>query len=327
METPSEPLPKQNNELRPARPAGSGLSSLDVELPHRRELPGRRNLQLGILSLIAAAGLIVVGIFFMGSRALVPVATALATLTLLWLLARGRLLRQRNGIFLALGLVCLMGATVALFERAYVVGAEMARARVAQSRQRAQNKIPPPTLDAKPALLSAEMGVPPVDTASVRAVRVLKDSTVAVDQKAYLVKAGEVFPYHSQQGGEVVFSINDMLLSLPTDAVEIFGGRASAPVPVTNVAKPEPETVAQVTRRAQIEVMRRFPALGVKDSPENEMFVEMYRELRNSGNSLLKDPEWPLHIAETLAEREGWRLKKELPPVEETQQKSDPAPQ
>ena len=69
------------------------------------------------------------------------------------------------------------------------------------------------------------------------------------------------------------------------------------------------ETAAQVTQRAQKEALRRYPALGVKDSPANILFVETYRELRNSGSDALKDAEWPIHLADSLARREGWEKK------------------
>ncbi len=66
------------------------------------------------------------------------------------------------------------------------------------------------------------------------------------------------------------------------------------------------ETPAQITQRSQKEAIRRYPALGIKNSPENLLFIEMYRELRNTNSELLKDPEWPLDVAQMLARKEGW---------------------
>ena len=35
------------------------------------------------------------------------------------------------------------------------------------------------------------------------------------------------------------------------------------------------------------EVIRRYPALGVKDSLENQMFITTYKEIRDAGDSVL----------------------------------------
>ena len=67
------------------------------------------------------------------------------------------------------------------------------------------------------------------------------------------------------------------------------------------------DSAAETTRKAQAEATRRYPGLGVKDSPENKSFVEAYQELKYAGGgSFFEDPEWPLRLAEMLAAREGW---------------------
>ena len=58
---------------------------------------------------------------------------------------------------------------------------------------------------------------------------------------------------------------------------------------------------------AQKEAIRRFPALGIKDSLENAVFVETYQRLRESGNTeFFSNPEWPIALADQLAKRDGW---------------------
>jgi hypothetical protein len=143
-------------------------------------------------------------------------------------------------------------------------------------------------------------------------VKVLQDSRVLVNGKPYLIKTGELFALDSIKEGEVVFQANELRLSLPEDAVEVTGiasgasasNAAPAPVPATTSA-------VKVTRRSQEEAVRRYPALGVKDSAENKLFVETYLDWKNSKSELLDDPEWPLLLADLLAKREGWERKSE----------------
>jgi hypothetical protein len=68
-----------------------------------------------------------------------------------------------------------------------------------------------------------------------------------------------------------------------------------------------PETPETVTARAQREAIRRYPALGVKNSLENQMFVSTYNEIREAGgDDFFTNPEWPIELAELLAKRERW---------------------
>lgn len=73
----------------------------------------------------------------------------------------------------------------------------------------------------------------------------------------------------------------------------------NAPVPA--------DPVAQATNRSIIEVRRRYPALGVNGSPENQIYLEAYRELERLRPDFFEKPEWPIHLAEIVAKREGWR--------------------
>ncbi len=67
------------------------------------------------------------------------------------------------------------------------------------------------------------------------------------------------------------------------------------------------DPVAQATNRSIIEVRRRYPALGVNGSPENQIYLEAYRELERLRPDFFEKPEWPIHLAEIVAKREGWR--------------------
>ena len=54
--------------------------------------------------------------------------------------------------------------------------------------------------------------------------------------------------------------------------------------------------------------MRRYPALAIKDSLENSMFISTYKQLRESPGSgeFFANPEWPIELAELLAKQQGW---------------------
>jgi hypothetical protein len=62
-----------------------------------------------------------------------------------------------------------------------------------------------------------------------------------------------------------------------------------------------------VTVGAKNEATRRYPALGVKDSVENTLFVAAYRKYKDEGKAaFFSNPEWPLELAEILATRHHW---------------------
>ncbi|MEK0447054.1 MAG: hypothetical protein RLZZ399_2375 [Verrucomicrobiota bacterium] len=67
------------------------------------------------------------------------------------------------------------------------------------------------------------------------------------------------------------------------------------------------DAIAQATKRSVLEAKRRYPALGRPDSPESQIYIEAYSELQRNRPDFLEKPEWPIHLAEILAKREGWR--------------------
>jgi hypothetical protein len=110
---------------------------------------------------------------------------------------------------------------------------------------------------------------------------------------------------------------------LKTMAVQEPVVRAADPVEVTPVSKPGPDAAVsgagavalpvpppmagQDPRMAAIEeARRRFPAIWVLGSPENQAFREAAEQLKRSGPDLLKEPDWVLRLAESLAREEGW---------------------
>ncbi len=278
---------------------------------------GPRNLFWGVFTLFLAALLLVVAMFFKGVVALLSVFTCLATFTALFVLSRLHVFRQRNGGFLALGLVCLIGALIPLMEKAYSSAKDLFLARATSG----------PVV----ALHSSETGTPllteffalPKPDGDGKQVNVLRDTSVEIAGKAFLVKAGERFPLVTAKGNETTFAVRDLQVSVPSNVVELIdpsalskGVTANAPQHGQPAANPAPDTksapqsdadLAEITRNAQQEAMRRYPALAMKDSLENAVFVSTYKQLKDSGsNDFFGNPEWPLELAELLAKREGW---------------------
>lgn len=291
-----------------------------VEAPQRSHVAGKGHLLGGIALLLTASALILTGTLMDGPRVLVPFFTGLACFVALWVLARWRILQQRNGGFFALGIISLVAALVSLGQSGYEklqhhlrplaldadVGDPIAEV---QKELRPQKGTKPGGSEQAIPLLSQEFGVQQPRSGEGKVVTVLQESQVKAGRKIYRVKAGEKFPLVEERDGAVYFAANETRVSLPTAKVEVSGGRPAEPtVAVRPVApEPEPETPAQVTQRAQREAMRRYPALAVGGSAENQLFVNTYKELRVVGSEVLNDPEWPLDIAESLAKRNGWR--------------------
>jgi hypothetical protein len=283
-----------------------------VDLPSRFRNAGARNLQWGTFTLLCALLFLAAAIFFRGPGALVPLFTALATFTLLWIAARVRLFQERNGLFLALAWVALLGALIPLLEKGWVFAERQVQLATYHNASATPVSVQSGDTADEPPLLTKELGIRAPEPENGRLVKVLEDSRVLVNGKPYLIKTGELFALDSIKEGQVVFRANELRLSLPEDAVELTGIASGASA--SNAAPPPvaaATSAVKVTRRAQEEAVRRYPALGVKDSAENKLFVDTYLDWKNSKSELLDDPEWPLLLADLLAKREGWERKSE----------------
>jgi hypothetical protein len=328
--TPPEPPVEIPRPLftRRADPSGAIAAAGDdphfhpryVQLHALREYGhGRRNLAGGVVTLVLALGLLGLALFLAGPRALLALGVCLATCVALFVLARLHVFRQRNGGFFALGLVCLLGAAMPLIQVGYTSLAGFANSRPAPNLA----QVTAQATEMQPLLLNEAFALSAPDPKAGTRVKVLKDSRVIIEGKPFLIKAGDLFPLGSKTGGEVTLVVRDLLVALPAEATEILSEKpapqtaTTAGAPVT--AKPKapaapgapiaagPETPDQVTARAQREAIRRYPALGVKDSLENQMFISTYREIRDAGgDDFFTNPQWPIELAELLAKRERW---------------------
>ena len=338
VKTPELPAPKPSSRSYVPRivdPIAPGDEREEKLLPRYVEVPalrergfGRRNLVWGVVTLVLALVLLGAAVVLAGQKAVLSLAACLVTCAALFVLARMHVFRQRNGGFLAIAVVVLLGAAVPLLDRGYALLAGLS--------QPAANAAPR-TVEAEPPLLTQSFALTKPDPAQPQ-VKALKDSRVVIGEKPFLIRAGDVFPLLEAKAGEVTFAVRDLRVALPVTVVEIFGGKlaketresamaaalgavtaAETPKPetVANAAQPAPEAaktdaaaspdLAAITRSAQLEAMRRYPALAVKDSLENEAFVTNYRQLKDSGDTgFFANPEWPLELAELLATRNGW---------------------
>jgi hypothetical protein len=281
---------------------------------------GPRNLFWGVVALVIALGLLGVALVIVGAKAIVFLATCLLTFTALFVLARLHIFRQRNGGFFALALVCMLGAALPLMEAAF----DATRKFVAQ---RIPAGTPAPVVAASaPSAPGASREVPWLMESFAlsqpegpgKQVKVNKDSTVFIREKPFLVKAGDVFPFIESSLGETTFAARDLQLALPSVAVEVIDPQAiakgvagSAPIePPAGKGEsfqPTAAELAAITKSAQAEAARRYPALAIKDSFENAAFVSTYKQLKDAGSTeFFENPEWPLELAELLAKREGW---------------------
>jgi hypothetical protein len=347
----SEPVPTPHAEVReePFHPRYVQLHAL------REHGHGPRNLAWGVVTILLALALVGVSIFLVGSKALLFLAVCLLTFTALFVLARLHVFRQRNGAFLALGIVCLFGAAMPLVELGYAALQDFARSRpIAQS---VLANSPGSSGEASTLLLSEAFALNPPDPKAGPRVKVLKDTRVVIEGKPFLIKAGDLFALGANHGSEVTVAVRDLLVALPADGVEIItekpsfkagaaAARPAAPAPPAGAEGPGAarmahtnaagapleeapaanETPAQVTARAQREVIRRYPALGVKDSLENQMFLTAFREIRDSGgDDFFANAEWPIELADLLAKREHWV--RGAPPVTVSSGPASPIPE
>lgn len=357
--TPRPYVPRVVDPLDPLTEREEKFQPRYVEVPALREHGfGRRNLAWGVLTLILGIGLLVAAVYFSGQKAVLSMAACLFTFTALFVLSRLHIFRQRNGGFLAISVVVLLGAIVPLLDHGYEKLASHAQpASPAPAAAAPPAEVEPPLLKQSFALTNPEAGQ--------TQVRVLKDSRVLIGEKSFLIKVGDAFPLLEAKGGEVTFAVRDLHVSLPVTVVEILGGKSGketresamtaaltattgiAPAkpepPAGSHAKPTVETPSQppvapggtpapgldlaaITRSAQQEAMRRYPALGIKDSAENAAYLAAYREMKESGKTEFFDnPEWPLELAAVLAIQNRWtRGDQPTPAVKDPVQRLEP---
>lgn len=335
--------PKPETRVSPRPDAGRSDADFEpryIEVPRRRraQLAAERNLKWGLAVLLLALGLVGAAIIVSGPRALVPLVLCLVTFTILWAMARLRVFHQRNGVFFSAAMVCLLGAAVPLVERGYVELDRMAHANppavapVIAAAPAPAPVEPEPVLqklpesvpsvsdpEPEPASLVDAFKVPIPTDPKATLVRVVETTKITVGRKPYLLHAGDTFLFEATKNGQVTFRANELHLSLPEQAVELMAGEPPAvggvvretPAPVNPPRSAGPhvsdqELPGDATDRAQAVAVRRYPGIGEKGSPENQLFVARFRQLKDERPEFFDDAEWPLFLAEVLAKEQGW---------------------
>ena len=315
---------------------------VDVPRHRRSQLAAERNLKWGLALLLLALGLIGAALIVSGPRALVPVVICLVTFTVLWTMARLRVFHQRNGVFFAAALVCLLGATVPMIERGYVELDRLAHSSLSSDipglaspsdqsvgvPQKAPEPPPvasfEPDLDL-PALTEAMKVAVPTDE-KARLVRIVESTKILVGRKSYMLNAGDTFVLDEIKNGQATFRANDMRLSVPERIVELMSPSGSEPTVLNSSTTEIPALInpprnaqqhvsdhdidGQTTARARAEAIRRYPAIGVEGSAENALFIESYRKMKGDRPEFFDEEEWPLFLAEGVASEQGWKRAK-----------------
>ena len=311
-----------------------------VDVPRRRraQLAAERTLKWGLAILCVALGLIGAALIVSGPRALVPIVICLVTLTILWTMARLRVFHQRNGVFFATALVCLLGAAIPMVERGYVELDRMAHAPSVDpvplasaaapgvETKLAAEKSPDPVAAFEPNLnlpsLVDELKVPEPTDPDANLVRIVESTKVMVGRKAYMLNAGDTFTLEEIKDGKVFFRANELRLFVPEGAVELMQAATPESAAVAD-AQPEMRPPAvqprrleehvsdkdldgASTARAKEEAVRRYPGIGQQGSVENALYLEEYKKLMQERPEFFDDEDWPLYLAEGIAKTQGW---------------------
>ena len=320
---PLSPKPETRFNVKPESEDGD-YAARYIDLPPRRRAgrAGRRNLLWGAALLFAALLVLAFAVLVGGPRAVLWPFVALITFTALWVLARLQIFRQRHGVFLALAVVALLSSVLAIGERGFD---RFAGSRLGATLPNVATSAPdetPPAPEPPPAtpLLSEEFHLAPPDPADGSRVKIVRDTEVTIARKTYRVQAGETFPLDGAKDGAVTFVAGEYRAKISQADVQILGPQRAASAPKTKTTKaPAPEPAAaeekepardpaavEIETRARAEALRRFPALASANSPENQEFVKTYRELKAKKSAMLDDPEWPIRLAEILAQSSNW---------------------
>jgi hypothetical protein len=272
-----------------------------------------RNLALGAGLLLSALLVFWMGLYLPNHVALRTLAASVGTFALVWVLYRLRIFHRPHGGLIAAGSIALFAAALPFVERTFKQLDNAARTSLAGERARPApetavefaNTLPVPTRqslheasipknDAPPEDDTVrELIAPAPDPSAGKMIRVLQDAKVPINGRKFLIRAGSEFPLKKLEDGTVTFQAGNQEVTIDSSMVT-FTGKSM-------------ETPAAIQKLAELELIRRYPAVGKKDSPENDLFLERIRELKVTLPELFDNPRWPLDIGEQLAAQEGWK--------------------
>ncbi len=298
----------------PAIQTGSGVVNAPAEkfaapkISHDGVPPDVTNLAIAGGLLLSAFLIFWMGLYLSHHVALHTLVASFGTFALVWVLYRLRVFHRPHGGLIAAGAVALFAAALPFVERGLQKLDSVAKAglggepaKIASEpapslpvpTQQNNPGLPPPTPVAPPEDDTVHDLIAPMPDPSVgKIILVKQDVTVPIAGKKFLIRAGSKFPFTKLEDGMVTFRAGEHEATIDVEMVSI-GGQSK-------------ETPEEITKLAKTELMRRYPAIGVKDSPENEKFVDRTNELKTELPDIFKNPRWPLEIGEQLASQEGW---------------------
>ena len=309
---------------------GSGITRASVEKsPAAQAAP--EGVPADVTNLAIAAGLLLSAflIFWMGSYlanhvALRTLVASFGTFALVWVLFRLRVFQRPHGGLIVAGAVALFAAALPFAERGFQkldhaaktgLGGEPVKRDVEPADQlpvpNRQTAPPAPASPSAPTAPAPEKSTPPEpgpvgellapepDPSAGKVIIVTRESQITINGRKYRIHEGSKFPYTKFEDGIVTFQANGQDATISASVVKFTGASK--------------ETPREITQLAQVEAMRRYPALADPDSAENQLYVALAKELKEANPDLTKDPHWPLVIAEQIAAQEGWK-RADLPP-------------
>ena len=325
----SENDPRTVSLQHPASSAGLGgraaPKARDLDPLPGVETPGEtKNLVIGV-GLLGFALIV----FWMGRHladhvAALTVVASFGTFGLLWVLYRFRVMRQPHGVLLAVGSVALFAAAIPFIDRVLRKLDSAARTHLADEPAASPESravlLPPPVppqqiaMTEKPAPpptppedeVVRELIAPPPDPSAGKLIRLKQDALVNIGGRKFKLHKDDEFAFKQFADGKVTFLAGEQEVSVDANLVT-FTGQSQ-------------ETPAEIKKLAEQELKKRYPAVFVKSSPENDIFVARTKELEELVPDFFKNPGWPLELGKQIAAQEGWTRADQ--PAEE----KDPAP-
>ncbi|MEO6785337.1 MAG: hypothetical protein ABI318_04315 [Chthoniobacteraceae bacterium] len=308
---PTQDIPQDTAPATPEQPVGK-----PPEQPTTRPQfatdgtpPDLRNLALGAGLLLSAFLIFWMGLYLPNHVALRTLVASFGTFALVWVLYRVRIFRRPHGGLIAAGSVALFAAVLPFVERMVKQLDSAARTSLAgetvKPADETANTLPVPTrqsLSEAPVPRTEapqedepvrELIAPAPDPSAGKLIRVMQDAKVSIHGRKFLIRSGSEFPLKEFKDGTVTFQAGSQEVTINADMIKFIGKSM--------------ETPAQITKLAEFELMRRYPAVGKKDSPENELFLERIKELKVTLPELFNNPRWPFDLGEQLAVQEGWK--------------------
>jgi hypothetical protein len=285
---------------------------------------GLRNLAWGVISLLLAGVGFWLGHYFPNGVATQTMLASLGSFGVIWLLYNFRVLRQRNGVFLALGLVAFLGAIIPFIGVGFRKLDMLAKERIVGQADDTEAPAPSATLPVPTAATAppapqapkdfpaaatqppmpkeaADDGIvrdfvaPVPDAKAGKLIRIAEDCVVKIDGRKWRLKKDQIYQYLSLEDGMVTFKAGDQDVTISSEFV-VFTGKSQ-------------ESPAKITAMAAEEAASRYPELREEGSRKHTLYLARKMEIEadiDMKKIFFADPKWPLVLAEQLAETNGW---------------------